>query len=69
MGLAAVNCRKVALHEAVVAQWSEALELALSDAAARGSKILEHGFAGDLLIERDQLPQFVVAGVQKKRAG
>src|SRR5882724_1076960 len=65
VGLAAVNRRKIALHEAVVTQRAEALELALADAAARGSKVLEDGFAGELLVERDQLAQFIVRGVEK----
>src|SRR5258708_6565014 len=65
VGLATVNRREVALHKPVVAQRAEALELALADAAARGSKVLEDGFVGELLVERDQLAQFIVRGVRK----
>lgn len=64
-GFVLLDGGEVALNKALVAQWSEALKLALADVAAGGSEILQYLFTGQFLVEGNQLTQFITTGVEK----
>src|ERR1700722_9570282 len=64
-GFALFDSGEVTLDEALIAQRAESLKLALADAAAGGSEVLQDGFEGQFLVKGNQLAQFIATGIEK----
>ena len=69
MRLAILNRVEIALHGALVAKQSKFLQLCLPDTAANLGEILQRGFAGKLLVERDEFTKFAEERAESQQEG